>query len=85
MRRTISFDQFKTETCDLGLFWFDQEKHAPFQIWALLFLNQKPTSAEIVRLFEESANLEKGEFFNDKCFVLIQRVNERSAPDQVQL
>jgi len=35
--------------------------------------------------FEESANLEKGEFFNDKCFVLIQRVNERSAPDQVQL
>ena len=29
MRRTISFDQFKTETCDLGLFWFDQEKTCP--------------------------------------------------------
>ena len=86
MRQTVSFDQYKRETCELGLFWFDKKKHAPFQFWALLFLNQKPTSAEIVRLFfEESANLEKGEFFNNKCFVLIQHVNERSTPDQVQL
>ena len=56
------------KTRDLGFFVVDQEKHAPFQIWALLFLNQKLTSAEIGLLREESANLEKEEFFNDKCF-----------------
>ena len=69
MRRTISFlISAKWRPVIWALLRVDQEKRAPFQFWALLFLIQKLTSAEIVRLFEESANLEKGEFFNDKCF-----------------
>ena len=87
---------FTTHDASNDSFWSTQKEDlltGPILIWlrkarpipnsSTAILSQKPTSAEIVRLFGERANLEKGEFFNNECFV--NSMNGRSAPDQVQL
>ena len=42
-------------------------KHAPFQIWTLLFPQQKPTNVKFVRLLKEVLMSKKGKFFNNDC------------------
>ena len=58
LQQTIRHDQSRSKD-QWGWSVFDViwRKHAPFQVQTLLFLSQKPTSVELVRLFEREANL----------------------------
>ena len=61
LQQTVRRDQSKRKD-QLAWSIFDVilRKHAPFQIQTLLFLSQKPTNVEFVRLLRERLIVEKG-------------------------